>query len=235
MSEAGSTVPFDFSSYGGEIDDLATRGLADAAGAEGIRTAMARVTGRAEEVQASRLSANEQNLIACGPGCADCCRVNVTVLLPEAIAIAAYLEEIGKGDETNAITMRVADTAARVRWMEDDERIRAGVACPFLDGRGWCAIYPVRPLTCRALSSTDPEQCRRALAAHCSDEEETIVVNIFQKFLMEGTFQSLARAMERAGLDTTGRELCRSVTRCLLDPRLADDFLAGKRIKFPES
>jgi len=194
---------------------------------------MERVAGRTEELLATRLTAEERRLIACGPGCAACCRVNVTVLLPEAIAIAAYLQDTRGSDELASLTMRIAATAARVRWMDDDERIRAGIPCPFLDERGWCAIHPVRPLTCRALSSTDPEQCRRALESHSSDEEEAIVSNLFQKFLLEETFRALSAAMEKSGLDITGRELSRSVARCLRDPGVADDFLAGKRIRFP--
>ena len=234
MPEIDTVTPFDFSAYCADIAGLAARRPAGAAGAEGVRAIMSQVTGRAEEVLAAGLAMEERGLIACEPGCAACCRVNVTVLLPEAIAIAAYLDQTYSGEGLASLKKRIADTATRVRWMDDEERIRAGIPCPFLDGRGWCAIHPVRPLTCRALSSTDPEQCRRALASHGSDEEETIVVNIFQKFLMEETFRGLATALERAGHDTTGRELCRSVTRCLQCPDLADDFLAGRRIRFPE-
>ncbi|WP_306536017.1 YkgJ family cysteine cluster protein [Geobacter sp.] len=234
MGASESVIPFDFAAYDVEIADLAAQGLVKGSGKEGVRTVMARVAGHAEEVLAARLSVEEQGLIACGPGCAACCTVNVTVLLPEAIAIAAHLEEVCGSAELELVKIRTAEAAARVRWMDEEERIRAGVVCPFLDGRGWCAIHPVRPLTCRALSSTDPEQCRRALASQGSDEEETIVVNIFQKFLMEETFRGLSAALEKAGLDVTGRELARSVTRCFCDPRLADDFLAGKRIVFPE-
>ncbi|QSV45968.1 YkgJ family cysteine cluster protein [Geobacter benzoatilyticus] len=232
MTATGNTPPFDFSAYCGDIADLATQGLAVATGEEGIRSLMGRVTGRAEEVLSSRMSLKDRGLIACGPGCAACCTINVTVLLPEAIAIARYVT--GAGNGLSHLKQRIADTASRVRWMDDGERISAGIPCAFLDERGWCVIHPVRPLTCRALSSTDSQQCRRALASHGSCEEEMIVVNIFQKFLMEETFRALSMALERAGLDISSRELCRSVTRCIQDPHLSDDFLAGNRIRFPD-
>lgn len=234
MPETDIATISDLSSRSSDIAGLAEQKLAGAADAAGIRSAMEQIAGRAEELLSARLSAEEHRLIACGPGCAACCRVNVTVLLPEAIAIAAYIEDTCSGEELTSLTMRIAATAERVRWMDDEERIRAGIPCPFLDGRGWCIIHTVRPLTCRALSSTDPEQCRRALESRCSDEEEVIVSNLFQKFLMEETFRALSAAMERSGLDITGRELSRSVVRCLRDPRVADDFLAGKRIRFPD-
>lgn len=234
MPENDIATVFDFSACGSDIAGLAERELAAAANAAGIRSAMEQVAGRAEKLLSARLTAEEHRLIACGPGCAACCRVNVTVLLPEAVAIAAYIEDTCSGEEFTPLKMRIAATAERVRWMDDDERIRAGIPCPFLDGRGWCTIHPVRPLTCRALSSTDPEQCRRALESHGSDEEEAIVSNLFQKFLMEETFRVLSAAMERSGLDITGRELSRSVARCLQDPGIADDFLAGKRVRFPD-
>lgn len=232
MSETGVTIPFDFSEYCREIANMATEGLTGAAGAGDIGSITGQVTGRAEEVLASRMSLNDRKLIACGPGCAACCTINVTVLLPEAIAIACYVTAIGNG--LPHLKQRIAETASKVRWMDDGERIGAGIPCPFLDQRGWCIIHPVRPLTCRALSSTDPMQCRRALASHGSCEEEMIVVNIFQRFLMEETFRALSTALERAGLDISSRELCRSVTRCIQDPQLADAFLGGARISFPE-
>lgn len=234
MPATGITTPFDFSAYCCEIADLATQGLAGAAAAKGIGELMGRVTERAEEILASRMTRNDQRLIACGPGCSACCTINVTVLLPEAIAIARYITVMGNGNWQSTLQPRIAETASWVRWMDDDERIRAGIPCPFLDERGWCIIHPVRPLTCRALSSTDKELCRRALASRSGDEEETIIVNIFQKFLLEETFRALSMALERASLDTSGRELCRSVTRCLQEPRLVEDFLAGARIRFPD-
>lgn len=234
MTATGNTPPFDFSAYCGEIADLASQGLAVATGEEEIRSLMGQVTGRAEEVLVSRMSRNDRGLIACGPGCSACCTINVSVLLPEAIAIARYVTDPGNGNGRSDLKPLIAEAASRVRWMDDDERIRSGIPCPFLDERGWCIIHPVRPLTCRALSSTDQEQCRRALASQGSCEEEMIVVNIFQKFLMEETFRALSMALERAGLDISSRELCRSVTRCIQDPCLANDFLAGNRIKFPD-
>lgn len=234
MTDIDVAQRFDFTTYGADIVEFAARGLAGASDRESILTVMKHVTGRAEEVLAARLSEQERALMACGPGCAACCTVNVTVLIPEAIAIAAYLEEVCGSAELQLVKIRTTEAASRVRWMDDDERIRAGIPCPFLDGREWCAIHPVRPLTCRALSSTDPEQCRRTLASHGWGEEETIVSNIFQKFLMEETFRALSAAMEKSGLDITGRELSRSVARCLQEPGLADDFLAGTRVRFPD-
>ena len=93
----------------------------------------------------------------CGPGCGNCCSLAVNTTLVEALAIAG-----GLADD---LPQRVAATAARIighaRQSADARAFLAGYRqavgpCPFLDAAADCTIYPLRPLTCRALLATRP-------------------------------------------------------------------------------
>lgn len=71
---------------------------------------------------------------ACRKGCSHCCNIAVVVNLVEARAIS---KASGRRYDGNARPARYENTD---KWR--------GVPCPFLrDGR--CAVYEVRPLTCR--------------------------------------------------------------------------------------
>lgn len=225
---------FDFAAYAATIAALTADGLSGTAGTAAVGDVMARVADRAEATLAAHLPAGAVSMTACGPGCATCCTVNVTVLIPEAIAIARHLAENVPPPALAPLGRRVHETARAVRWLEDDERIRAGHPCPFLDRRGWCTIHPVRPLTCRALTSTDPHRCRDALAAQAAGEYAPLLANLFQKFLLEQTYRGVATGLAQSGLDDSGRELTRSVGRFLGEPELVADFLRGWRIAFPD-
>jgi len=77
--------------------------------------------------------------VACRSGCADCCRMNVTISDLEARQIAAHTGRT------------VAKLTASVEHPIDTYR---GVACPFLvDER--CSIYDQRPRVCRQHVSFD--------------------------------------------------------------------------------
>jgi Fe-S-cluster containining protein len=152
----------------------------------------------------------------------------VTVLAPEAIAISHYLRRLLEPPLLEEIRARTADTAEKVRWMDDSERIFRNIPCPFLDGRGWCIIHPVRPLTCRALSSVDAGQCREVLDAQSRGEDEPLLVNLRQKLLMDETFRRIAAGLGRQGLDDRGYELAAAVATLLEQPGLPERFLAGE-------
>lgn len=86
----------------------------------------------------------------CGPGCADCC-TNVGEICAatlEALRIATYLE-----------TLPIFQ-AAGLRQKIAENRVQKKHAlllpCPFLDPDKRCAIYPVRPFSCRRLYSLEP-------------------------------------------------------------------------------
>ena len=209
---------FDFTAFGSEVAGRMVRRMGKARDAAGIAAVMAEITAFVEATLAGEMDGAERALIACGPGCAACCVVNVTVLFPEAVAIAEYLRTSCDKGERAALAAAVGDTARMVRWMDDAERIRRHIPCPFLDPGGRCRIHPVRPLTCRAVTSTDPGACRRALDAAGGDEEEPLLMNLFQKFLVDTAFRGVAEGLARLGLDDRGGELTQALAVLMQGP-----------------
>ncbi|BEH11277.1 YkgJ family cysteine cluster protein [Geobacter sulfurreducens subsp. ethanolicus] len=220
---------------GEELADLAVDQFDGVTDPAGIAPAITRIVARVEELLSTRQNGGHDVRIACGPGCMTCCTVNVSVLVPEAWTITAWLRQRLDAGEVDRLAERLVAAARAIRWLDDADRIRGGVTCPFLDERGWCSIHPVRPLMCRALTSADPAQCRRALESRTSDEEVLLECNLLQKYFMEQAYRSLAAVLERRGIDSAGRELVGTVARFLNEPRLADEFLAGRLITLPQS
>ena len=71
----------------------------------------------------------------CAAGCAACCQQDLTVLLPEAIALIAAIEGLPP-DIRNTLARAGARPSAP--------------PCAFLDDAGRCRIYPLRPIVCRS-------------------------------------------------------------------------------------
>jgi hypothetical protein len=213
----------------GRFEEMAVAQFAVARTAVDVCAAMARLAALAEDEVGRALGPEEKSLIACREGCATCCTVNVAVLLPEAIAIAGQviLYCAARRDD---LCVRMDELRAKIRWMDDEERVWHGYTCAFLDERGTCSIYPVRPLVCRGLTSADPDQCRRALGSRAQDEEEPILMSLTQKFLMDEAFRGVGRALERLGMDFRSMELTGAVRGIIKHPELAAAFLTGSRI-----
>ena len=75
----------------------------------------------------------------------------------------------------------------RVRWLEDEDRISWRETCPLLAADGRCSIHPVRPLSCRSLSSLDAADCRRALRERMErDGGGEVQMNVLQHALYTG-------------------------------------------------
>lgn len=164
---------------------------------------------------------------ACGPGCATCCTVNVGTLGVEGAAVASYLRhELGpRGAERRAQALLAFHD--RVRWLDDGERIRARLLCPFLDASGSCSIHPVRPLACRSISSLDPADCRAAVAGRGDDGCGTVRMDLLQLSVHEAALGALARALGARGLDARRRDVTGMAGVFLADARLAAAFGGG--------
>lgn len=72
--------------------------------------------------------------VACGKGCSDCCKMNVSISVIEAERIAAYSGR------------RMASLSRPQRHALEDFN---GVPCPFLKDSA-CSVYEHRPFACRA-------------------------------------------------------------------------------------
>ncbi|MEE4253027.1 MAG: YkgJ family cysteine cluster protein [Desulfuromusa sp.] len=142
----------------------------------------------------------DRTLIACAAGCQSCCVVNVSITLLEGISIARFLRQL-EPSVLAAVTSTLDKLWRDVRGLEDDERILARRQCAFLDDRGWCLIYPVRPLFCRSVTSTDVEACRTAITGRTHGEQETVMMHQFQLQLYKTLFSGIVDGLVEAGLD----------------------------------
>jgi Fe-S-cluster containining protein len=174
--------------------------------------------------------AAELSRVACGPGCGDCCVLNVSVLFPEAIAIYCYLERSVMAEERSDLRNRLHELSIATRWLDDEERLFLRQACAFLDRRKLCMIHRVRPLLCRAITSTNPAACREAIAMAPLDGQPCAEMNLFQKNLFDTIYRELGEALRDAGLDHRPKRLTTAVLALLDEPGIADAFAAGEQV-----
>ena len=168
--------------------------------------------------------AGDRSFLACRAGCQDCCVVNVSITLLEGIAISHFIqrwEQTGRAE----VEQKLETLWCAVRGLEDDERLMLRKKCAFLDEQGCCTIYPVRPLYCRSISSTDVEACRAAVTGEIFGETEPVMMHQFQLQLYKTAFSGVADGLERAGLDGRSFQLCGLVRYLLAHPELGEKLL----------
>lgn len=99
--------------------------------------------------------------VACRPGCAYCCHYQVVMTPPEVFLIGGYVTDHYSSEKTRQLLDRI-DRYLELREGKDisqTARVFHHTACVFLDDHR-CAVYPVRPLVCRAWHATDDAACR---------------------------------------------------------------------------
>ena len=104
-------------------------------------------------VEALAADAPGRGAWACAPGCTFCCHLKVLATPGEATALARGLSDAQRA--------RVAANARRAAGLPAAEYRRARIPCVLLDEAGRCAAYDVRPLRCRAHTSTSRDTCER--------------------------------------------------------------------------
>lgn len=221
---------FDFTDYALQVRQLSRMLMSSDCGAAEISGRMHLLAVAAERDLACFGDALERTLIACGPGCGACCVLNVAVLIPEAVAISWFLRRRYPAEELDRLRHRLQDLLIRTRWLDDEERLFVRVPCAFLDSLGRCMIYPVRPILCRSITSTDPQACQDAVVMAPLDGAPCVEMNLFQKQLFETVYAELAGALEDLGLDHRPRRLSAAVLALLDQPSQAKTFLSGARL-----
>lgn len=221
---------FDFAAYAERVRRMVAAGLAEECSPVGLAKIAGRVAAQAEETLARGQDDGEGAHIACRAGCGSCCMVNVAVLFPEAIAIAGYLRDHLRPAQLAALRKSLDDLYRDCRWLDDEERIALRRSCALLDGQAACAVHPVRPLLCRSVTSTDAEACREALFLMPLGESRPVLMNLFQRELMDASYAAAAAGLEATGLDARGVPLTTALKRLFDDPSLAERFAAGERL-----
>ncbi len=171
----------------------------------------------------------DRSLIACHAGCQDCCIVNVSVTLPEAIAISRFLQKWDK-EKRQEIKGKLDSLWRVVRGLEDDERMMTRKKCAFLDNAGCCTIYPVRPLFCRGVTSIDVEACRKAISDQAFGMTSEVMMYQFQLDLYRVAFDAVSHGLEQSGRDGRSFQLTGVVRYLLNHPKQEEQLLQSSSL-----
>jgi Fe-S-cluster containining protein len=172
--------------------------------------------------EASQRHIGTDSAIDCRAGCDHCCIVNVSVLQPEASSIADYLFNNQVAEELLDTYQYLHKLEKETACLDDEERIMTRSKCAFLNQAGSCSIYPVRPLLCRAVTSTDATACKDALSMIALGENRSIVSNLLQREIFETAFSSFGQILEEHKKDHRSHRLTAAV-RYFLDKKLNND------------
>lgn len=153
--------------------------------------------------------------LACRSGCTWCCHFSVDVRAVEAFSILDFVERSLPDEEKARIYSEIRTNGAALMGMDEMERMRRNVKCPFLS-QGRCSIYAARPQTCRNYHATDVAGCE----ASYQDPDNFDIDPEFAPMVFQSGgahVEAFTRAMREAGYDTNVYEL-----NCALDAALSE-------------
>ena len=153
---------------------------------------------------------------ACARGCSTCCSNHVTILAPEAFALARAVRR------DVAVRARLGGHVDAQARMDLPERRAAGVSCGLLVDRA-CSAYRLRPLVCRMFGSFDLAACLTSAATG---------VSAIPQWYDHATLRSLLgimlfAGMEAAGVPARGYELNGMLSILIDTPSLEARWYAG--------
>lgn len=143
----------------------------------------------------------------CKPGCAYCCHARVEVSDPEALHIAAGLQQMPESAQ-QALIERL-----HLKARDDGVSLRQRLPCAFLRD-GLCSIYAIRPAVCRKAHSLSAQACESGADDIPQDLNRVIRCEV----LMAGTRE----AYDSVGLPASRHELSAAVLAALGRDALAD-------------
>lgn len=175
-------------------------------------------------------AAPDAGTLACKAGCSWCCHFSIDVRAVEAIHIAEFVACEFSPAERQRVLQEAADNAAQLHALDEIERMRRNVKCPFLsDGR--CTIYAARPQTCRNYHATDVTGCRRSFEEPDNlDIDPDYAPLVYQSG--NAHVDAFTKELADAGYDVQAYELNAALIRTLTDPETARARFAAKQKAF---
>jgi hypothetical protein len=175
-----------------------------------------------------RLPAVSLGTIACGPGCAFCCRLKAEVHAYEALGIADLLRQDRTPEELATLTRALRQRAGQLRTLHSGGPVAANPKCLFLDERDHCSIYARRPIHCVGLGSQSRDRCKAAFQSGDADSRLPAYMPIMA--CAEGVLSGATVAMRELGLEAGYYELSAAVLAALEAPAAAERWLRGERV-----
>lgn len=174
-------------------------------------------------------AAPDLGTLACRAGCTWCCHFSVDVRAVEVLSILDFVERTLTPEEQSRVYSEVRANSATLEGLDDMERMRHNVKCPFLS-QGRCSIYDARPQTCRNYHATDVAGCQ----ASYEDPDNFEIDPEFAPMVYQAGaahVDAFTRAMREAGYDTNVYELNCALAAALSSPDARARFEA-KRAPF---
>ncbi|MBM0107086.1 YkgJ family cysteine cluster protein [Steroidobacter sp. S1-65] len=165
-------------------------------------------------------AAPDVGTLACRAGCTWCCHFSVDVRAVEVFSILEFVERTLSSEEKARVFSEVRANALKLEGMDDFERMRHNVKCPFLLS-GRCSIYAARPQTCRNYHATAVAGCQ----ASFEDPDNLDIDPEFAPMVYQAGgahVDAFSRAMREAGYDTDVYELNSALAAALSDPHALD-------------
>jgi Fe-S-cluster containining protein len=197
-----------------------THGRTDIAD-HGVLEAMARSQGRHDDRLAK---ADDAADLACRAGCAWCCHFSVDVRAAEVFRIIDFVEHALPMTQRDAIVRHVRENSALFAGLDEEARSQMNVKCPFLS-EARCAIYPVRPQSCRNYHATDSAGCQQSYEhPEDADIDPDFAPGVYQAGAAH--VEAFAVAMQDAGYDVDAYEMNLALNAALSDGDARTRFLS---------
>jgi Fe-S-cluster containining protein len=158
---------------------------------------------------------------ACAPGCVFCCFLWTDALPLEVLRIADYLQRTASPDD-------LAEVRRRLR-----ERLTAplgGRPCGLLTADGRCAVYAIRPMTCRGFHSFSRPACQASHEGRTTGP--TAALDEPLHMLVAAMQEGIERGLAEHGFESGWVELNEALLHALDLPGLVASWLNREPI-FP--
>ncbi|MCA9636462.1 MAG: YkgJ family cysteine cluster protein [Myxococcales bacterium] len=165
---------------------------------------------------------------ACGPGCAFCCHLPVTLSVPEGLRILAHIDSLDVDARERAVAAVFA-VAAAVSGDSEELLFLVRRPCAFLGEDQRCTIYEVRPIACRGHASMSRQACADA---HAAPEDpalaDAIPIDLALRDEKNRTKTTLGLTLLQAGRDPLDYELHTLLRALLVDAQVGEAWLSGQ-------
>jgi Fe-S-cluster containining protein len=138
-----------------------------------------------------------QPVLACSEGCSHCCcKPGVLVSVPELHRILDYVDRHYDEDERQALATRADNYMKALDGQSPHAATDVVVPCPLLTHER-CAVYELRPLTCRGYNSTDATACLKAR----TNQDVLVPIVAVVKDVADGATVGAATSLRRTDLN----------------------------------
>lgn len=169
-------------------------------------------------------SAADFPTLACRAGCTWCCHFSVDVRAVEVFRMLDFVARELPPQEQERIRREAEANSATLRGLDDFERMRRNVKCPFLS-QGRCTIYAARPQTCRNYHATDAKGCEQSW----EDPDDMDIDPEFAPLVYQAGgahVDAFCAAMRAEGYDIRVHELNTALAVAMCDPGARERFEA---------